>query len=60
LTINPAEADRLVKRLVVRDGCRIDRSLFGQYQPDTQSIGVMGAQPSSPFAGVPDAVAMTG
>ena len=35
LAINPAEADRLVKCLVVRDGCRIDRSLFGQYQPDT-------------------------
>ena len=35
LTINPAEADRLVKRLVVRDGSLIDRSLFGQYQPDT-------------------------
>ena len=36
LTIDPAEADRLVERLVVRDVCRIDRSLLGQYQPDTR------------------------
>ena len=33
LTINPAEADRLVKCLIIRDGRRISRSLSGQYQP---------------------------
>ena len=54
LTINPAEADRFVKRLVVRDGRRIGHSFLGQYQPDSQGIGVMGAQPSSPFASVHD------
>ena len=41
LTINPSEADRLVQRLVVRDGCRFARSLFGKYQPHTLRIGVM-------------------
>jgi hypothetical protein len=54
LTIDPTEADRLVKCLVVRDGRRIDRALLGQYQPDALGIGVMISQPPSPFAGVPN------
>ena len=54
LTINPAEADRLVQRLVVRERCRISRSLLGQDQPDTLCIGVMDTQPSSPFVSVRD------
>ena len=54
LTIDPAEAECLVKRLVVGDSCRIDGVLLGQYQLDTRRIGVMGTQPSPPFAGVRD------
>ncbi len=54
LSINPAEADRLGKRLVVRDGGRLDRSLFRHHQPDSRRIGMMVAQPPSPFVSVPN------
>ncbi len=49
LAVDPAEADRLLGRLVVRGRRRIARPLLGQNEPDPRRVGVMGPQPSSPL-----------
>jgi hypothetical protein len=54
LAVNPPETDCLLEGLVVRERCRVGRTPFGQHEPHAVWVGMVGAQPGSPFPSTGD------
>ena len=54
LAVDPAEAERLLERLVVRERRRLGRALLRQHEPDAALLAVMSGEPGAPGGGVAD------
>ena len=54
LPVNPPETDCLLERLVVRKRRRVGGTPLGQHEPHAIGVGVVSAQPGSPFPNTGD------